>query len=80
MFSLVDERAAWEKTLARICRFIDEHGHSRVPDPYFDTDGRLDVIVGNLRWHHAGRPGTNPGPFPGIEYAPDLDRLPGWEW
>lgn len=76
----VADRDAWKKTLIRIGRFIGEHGHSRVPNPYFDADGRLDVIVGNLRWHHAGRAGTSPGPYPGIDYAADLDRLPGWEW
>jgi hypothetical protein len=42
--------------------------------------GRLDILVGNLRWHHAGKGGVSPGPFPGIDYAKDLDRLPGWEW
>jgi hypothetical protein len=71
---------AWTRTLQRIGRFIEEHGDSRVPNPYFDADGRLDVIVENLRWHHAGRAGTSPGPYPGIDYAADLDRLPGWEW
>ena len=51
------------------------------PEPYFDTDGkRLDVIVENIRWHHAGKAGVSPGPFPGIDYAAALDELPGWEW
>jgi len=76
----VDEPAFWAETLARIRRFIEDNGHSRVPDDYHDADGRLDVIVGNLRWHHAGKGGVSPGPFPGIDYAADLDRLPGWEW
>jgi hypothetical protein len=76
----IDVPASWALTLTRICGFIEEHGHSRVPDPYFDDVGRLDVIVGNLRWHHAGRAGISPGPFPGIDYAAELDRLPGWEW
>jgi len=75
-----DPAADWERTLARIHRFIERHGHSRVPEPYFDEDGRLDVIVGNLRWHHAGKAGVSPGPFPGIDCARDLDELPGWEW
>jgi len=73
-------KEAWAATLRRIRRFIDEHDHSRVPEPYFDAEGRLDVIVGNLRWHHAGRAGIDPGPFPGVDYTGDLDRLPGWEW
>jgi hypothetical protein len=76
----IDEAAFWQKTLARIRRFIEANGHSRLPDPYFDDDGQLDIIVGNLRWHHAGKGGVSPGPFPGIDYAADLDRLPGWEW
>lgn len=76
----IDEAALWQTTLARIRRFIEEHGHSRVPERYSDADGRLDVIVSSLRWHHAGKGGVSPGPFPGIDYAADLERLPGWEW
>jgi hypothetical protein len=75
-----DEGAFWAATLTRIRRFIDEHGHSRVPDRYFDDVGRLDVIVENLRWHHAGKAGISPGPFPSIDYAAVLDALAGWEW
>jgi hypothetical protein len=70
----------WAKTFARIRRFIEENGHSRVPDRYSDEVGPLDAIVGNIRWHHAGRAGVSPGPFPGIDYAAELDKLPGWEW
>ena len=76
----IDEAAYWARTLARIRRFIDQHGNSDVPAFYEDDEGRLDVLVGNLRWHHAGKGGVSPGPFPGIDYAADLDRLPGWEW
>ncbi len=76
----IDEAAYWARTLARIRRFIDQHGNSNVPAFFEDDEGRLDVLVGNLRWHHAGKGGVSPGPFPGIDYAADLDRLPGWEW
>jgi hypothetical protein len=76
----IDYAEFWQRTLARIRRFIEENGHSRVPDRYADEIGPLDAIVGNIRLHHAGRAGTSPGPFPGIDYAADLDRLPGWEW
>lgn len=76
----IDEAAFWAETLERIQRFIEAHGHSRVPDGYRDDRGPLDIIVGNLRWHHAGKGGVSPGPFPGIDYAADLDRTPGWEW
>jgi hypothetical protein len=76
----LDRAAFWAETLARIGRFIEVHGHSRIPDRYADEVGPLDAIVGNLRLHHAGRAGASPGPFPGIDYAADLDRLPGWEW
>jgi hypothetical protein len=76
----LDRAAFWAETLARIGRFIEVHGHSRVPDRYADEVGPLDAIVGNLRLHHAGRAAASPGPFPGIDYAADLDRLPGWEW
>ena len=76
----IDEAAFWAKTLARIRRFIETHGHSRVPEGYHDDEGRLDIIVGNLRWHYAGKGGISPGPFPGIDYPGDLDGLPGWEW
>lgn len=75
-----DYRAEWRRTLARIKRFVADHGHSRVPEPYRDVEGRLDIIVESLRWHHAGRGGTDPCPFPGIDYARDLDQLPGWDW
>ena len=47
---------------------------------YHDEDGLLGVLVGNIRWHHAGKAGVSPGPFHGIDYAAVLDRLPGWEW
>jgi hypothetical protein len=76
----LDVPAFWATTLARIRRFIEENGHSRVPDRYSDDVGPLDAIVGNIRLHHAGLAGVSPGPFPGIDYAADLDRLPGWEW
>jgi hypothetical protein len=76
----LDEAAFWAETLERIRRFIEAHGHARVPDGYHDDHGRLDIIVGNLRWHHAGKGGVSPGPFPGVDYASDLDRMPGWEW
>jgi hypothetical protein len=75
-----DRAAFWEKSLARIERFIERHGHSRLPDGYHDEEGPLDILVGNIRWHHAGKAGTSPGPFPGTDYASVLDRLPGWEW
>jgi hypothetical protein len=76
----IDEQAFWSETLERIRRFIAAHGDSRVPPDYADERGRLDIIVGNLRWHHAGKGGASPGPFPGVDYAADLDRLDGWEW
>jgi hypothetical protein len=76
----IDEAAFWGETLARIQRFIDQHGHSNVPSNYRDERGPLDAIVGNIRWHHAGKGGASPGPFPGIDYAAELDRLPGWHW
>ena len=78
--SPIDYVVFWQRTVARIRRFVEANGPSRMPDPYFDDDGRLDVIVGNLRWHHAGKADISAGPFPGIDYAADLDRLPGWEW
>jgi hypothetical protein len=76
----LDVPVFWAKTFARIRRFIEENGHSRVPDRYSDEVGPLDAIVGNIRWHHAGLGGASPGPFPGIDYAAELDKLPGWEW
>ncbi len=76
----IDYAVEWQRTLRRIKRFIDQHGHSQVPKGYADDEGPLDVIVGNIRWHRAGKAGVSPGPFPGVDYASDLDRLPGWEW
>lgn len=75
-----DRAAFWQQSLARIERFIGRQGHSRIPDGYRDEDGPLDILVGNIRWHHAGKAGVSPGPFPGTDYAKVLDRLPGWEW
>ena len=75
-----DYVAEWKRTLRRIRRFIDQHGHARLPEPYHDDEGRLDIIVESLRWHHAGKGGIDPGPFPGVDYASDLDALPGWDW
>lgn len=76
----LDRAAFWAKTLSRIRRFIERFGHSRVPNRYADEDGPLDAIVGNIRLHHAGLAGVSPGPFPGIDYAAELENLPGWEW
>jgi len=75
-----DVERFWVQTLARIRRFVAEHGHAWVPDGYHDVEGRLDIIVGNIRFHHAGRAGDSDGPFPGIDYGAALDDLPGWEW
>lgn len=79
--SPLDEEEFWRTTLGRIRRFIEAHGQSRVPDGYVDDDGYgLAGLVGNIRWHHAGRGGESPGPFPGVDYAADLDTLEGWSW
>lgn len=75
-----DVERFWELSLARIKRFIARHGHSRVPEGYHDEDGRLEILVDNIRFHHAGKAGISEGPFPGIDYAAVLDELPGWEW
>jgi hypothetical protein len=76
-----DPTAAWERDLERIRRFIHEHGHSRVPERYYDEDGtRLDTVVGDIRWHHAGRGGWSEGPYPGVDYAGVLAGLEGWTW
>ena len=76
-----DPEAAWERDIERIRRFIQEHGHSRVPKSYFDEAGTpLDIVVDNIRWHHAGRGGWSEGPYPGVDYADDLAALEGWSW
>lgn len=75
-----DYAAEWSRTLARIVRFIDQHGHSDVPIDYDDEDGRLGGLVLNIRWFAAGRAGVSPGPFPGVGFQEDLDRLRGWSW
>jgi len=76
-----DPRAAWERDLERIRRFIREHGDSRVPERYYDEDGaRLDTVVGDIRWHYSGRGGWSEGPYPGVDYARDLAGLEGWSW
>jgi len=46
-----DPKAGWERDLDRIRRFIHEHGHSRVPERYYDEDGtRLDTVLGDTSW------------------------------
>jgi hypothetical protein len=76
-----DPTAAWEQDLERIRRFIQEHGHSRIPERYYDPDGtRLDTVVGDIRWHHAGRGGWSHDPYPGVGYVGDLAGLEGWSW
>ena len=67
-------------TLGRIRRFIDRHGHSRVPHDYVDEDGHLAGVLGNIRDHHAGLAGVSTGPFPGVDYAAEVDAVDGWEW
>lgn len=75
-----DVQRFWDESLARITRFIDQHGHSLVPDGYHDEQGRLEILVHNIRFHHGGKTGMSEGPFPGVDYVADLERLDGWEW
>ena len=51
-----------------------------MPRAYVDEDGLLEGLVQNLHHHRAGPAGNSPGPFPGVDYAVDLDALDGWEW
>jgi hypothetical protein len=79
----------WRRTFDRIRGFIDAHGHSRIPEGYSDDHGPLRPLVDSIRRHHAG-PGDDSAdarrlwymssPYPGVDYAADLDRQPGWEW
>jgi DNA-binding CsgD family transcriptional regulator len=79
----------WRRFLERIRTFIDAHGHSRVPEGYEDDEGPFRPVVERIRRHHAGPADASAdsrkvwymtSPFPGIDYASELDRLPGWEW
>lgn len=54
-----------------------------------DNEGPLRPVVEHIRRHHAGPADGSAdsrkvwymtSPFPGIDYASELDRLPGWEW
>ena len=74
-------REMWESSFDRIRRFVEERGHSEIPDEYSDEYGDgLGGLVANIRHHHAGLAGNSPGPFPGVDYASDLDQLEGWDW
>jgi DNA-binding CsgD family transcriptional regulator len=74
-------REMWELTFDRIRRFVGEYSHSDIPADYSDEHGGgLGELVANIRHHHAGLAGHSPGPFPGVDYASDLDRLEGWDW
>lgn len=76
----IDDQARWRRDLARIRRFVGEHGHLRMPDGYTDDGGRLDVLVRVLRWHYAGGSTGSGGPYPGVDWVSDLEQIPGWEW
>ncbi len=74
-------REMWERSFDRIRRFVDEHGHSEIPDEYSDEHGGgLGGLVANIRHHYAGLADHSPGPFPGVDYASDLDQLEDWDW
>jgi hypothetical protein len=77
-----DYAKEWKRDYGKISQFTKKHGHSRIDESYRDEDGRpLAGLVLNLRWHHAGRAGgASRGPYPGIDYAADLDRLEHWTW
>ena len=64
----------------RIKRYIERHGHSEMPIDYDDEDGRLGILVENIRFHHAGLAGASPGPFEGVDYESPLNELEGWSW
>lgn len=77
---------AWRQDYARIRAFVEAHGHSRVPEDYWDRHGPLDGLVGNIRLHHSGRSWLGEGPpprgseYPGVDWEADLDRLGGRSW
>ncbi len=75
-----DNVAFLATSIKRIQRYIEKHSHSRMPIDYDDEDGRLGILVNNIRWHAAGKAGTSPGPFPGVDYQTPLNNLEGWSW
>jgi hypothetical protein len=75
-----DPGRRWQLDLARIERFVETHGHSRVPDGFSDEAGRLDVLVRILQERHRSGPTGDGGPYPGIDWVRDLSELKGWEW
>jgi DNA-binding CsgD family transcriptional regulator len=83
------DRDSWRREFNRINAFIRTHRHSHVPEGYEDEHGPLEPIVSRIRQHHRGPEDDTSysrrlwhlrAPFGEIDYASELDRLPGWEW
>lgn len=82
--------AKWRRTFDRIKRFIEIHGHSRVPEGYKDEFGPLRPLVDSIRRHYPGPADdladaddlarARRSPYPGIDFVAELNQLPGWEW
>ena len=66
--------AKWEAAYARLHRFVEREGHSRVPDAYRDDDG---YELGG--WVRRQRDSRRRGVL-SKDRARRLDALPGWVW
>lgn len=67
-------RGLWDRRLATLRAFINEHGHSHVPQAFVSPDGfRLGLWVGTQRSSH-----RNGKLSP--ERIAQLEALPGWTW
>jgi len=73
-----DHSLRWERAVTQIQSFIAENGHSHVPNHTPADRGFLDIIVNNLRRHHADA--RVPDPYPGVDWQADLNRIEGWSW
>ncbi|BBY53993.1 hypothetical protein MKOR_12440 [Mycolicibacillus koreensis] len=65
---------AWERGFAELSAYVDEHGHSRVPQSYVADDGyRLGKWVRNQREAYRNEKLST-------DRVARLEALPGWAW
>lgn len=66
--------AAWEAAFSQVKKFLDEHGHARVPISYVTADG---FHLG--RWVNGQRSAFSRKTMR-VDRQRRLERLPGWCW
>ncbi len=65
--------AAWEQGFRHLLRYVERHGHGRVPQSYSENDFALGT------WVNKNRQRYHTGQLPPDRIA-RLEALPGWAW